>query len=180
VDDSSGGGDGLQRRRETARLALEAFRERRRQRRGEDTWFGSLELLAERAEAGLPEGELVRRRSELLEDAEREGMPCELAELLWDIAREEGVDPAVGYELVRSGLGVCPPADGLRNTTSDPMVDRYLPTWIFPPEPTDKLLRERTLRMSFRRFRALLQQHEDVDVAFRRFGEEPDVDLCGY
>jgi hypothetical protein len=180
VDQSSGRRGSLDQRREAAGGALAAFRERRRQRRGEDTWFGSLELLADRSVASPGDADWIRRRSELLEEAEGEAMPIELAELLWDVAQEEGLDPSVAYELVRTGLGVCPPEGGVRNAVDDPTMDRYLPAWIFPPEPTDKLLRERTLRMSFRRLRGLLETHEDVDEAFRRFGEEPDVGLCGY
>jgi hypothetical protein len=159
--------------------ALEVYRERRRRRRGEDTYFGSSAALLEADDDG-PRGETERRRSEIMADAEADGMPSELAELLYDIARDEGLDPALGYELVRTGLGVAPPADGLSNAPDDPTVDRYLPAWMFPPEPTDHMLRERMLRFSFRRVRSFLEDEEDLDEAFRRFAAEPDVGHYGY
>lgn len=171
--------DSVQRREASARHALDAFRERRRRRRAEDTYFGSADvLLGQRSEPLEPE--LERRRSDLVEAAEAEGMSHELAELLYDVALEEGLDPALGFELVRTGLGVAPPPEGLSNASAAPVMDKYLPSWMFPPEPTDHLLRERMLHISFRRLRSLLEQHPDIDEAFRRFAHEPDVGHYGY
>ena len=62
-------------REESAQRVLHAYRERRRRRRGEDTFYGSLDALLEAAEAGLGETELDRRRSELVEEAVKAGMP---------------------------------------------------------------------------------------------------------
>lgn len=180
---------------ESAQRVLASYRERRRRRRGEDTYFGSADLIltpegpmgpasrevgAESGERGSAEPAIERRRVEILEDAAEEGMPAELAGLLYDIAREEGLDPGLGFELVRSGLGVAPPPEGLSTATDDPMVDRYLPAWMFPPEPTDHMLRERMLRVSFRRLRSILQEEGDPDAALRRFALEPDVGHYGY
>jgi hypothetical protein len=160
--------------------ALDAYRERRRRRRAEDTYFGSSDCLLARAEDGAEEQELVGRRIEILREAEQSGMSTELAEMLYDVAREEGLDPALGYELVRCGLGVVPPGDGVSNAPSQPTTDKYLPEWLDPPMPPDALLRERMLRLSFRRLLALLERHEDVDEAFRAFAREPDVGYLGY
>jgi hypothetical protein len=172
--------DSVERREESARHALEAYRERRRRRRGDDTFFGSVELLAPSGQADVNKREFDRRRSEIMDEAEEIGMASELAELLYDVALEEGIDPAVGFDLVCSGLGVAPPAEGVSNAPDDPMVDRYLPSWMFPAEPTDRMLRERMLRISFRRLRGFLEEHEDVDAAFARFAQEPDVGHFGY
>jgi hypothetical protein len=172
--------DSIRRRQESARHALEAYRERRRRRRGEDTYFGTVDLLVGSAHEGLGERELDRRRSEIMDDAEEIGMSQDLVELLYDVALEEGIDPSLGFDLVRSGLGVAPPPDGVSNAPADPMVDRYLPAWMFPAEPTDRMLRERMLRISFRRLRAFLEEHEDVDAAFDHFANEPDVGHHGY
>jgi hypothetical protein len=169
----------LESRQRSASRVLEGFRERRRTRRGEDTYFGSSELLRNALEQGISRDALDSRRSSILEEAEDEGMPPELAELLYDIAWEEGLDPAVGYELVRTGLGVAPPAD-LSNTAEAPASDKYLPAWMFPATPPDQLLRERMLRVSFRRLRSLLEQFEDAEEAFRQFANEPDVGHFGY
>ena len=107
-------------------------------------------------------------------------MPTKLAELLYDVAWEEGLDPAIGFELVRTGLGVAPPSDGVSTATDAPAVDKYLPAWMFPPTPPDALLRERMLRFSFRRLRHFLEETDDVDSAFRKFANEPDVGHYGY
>jgi hypothetical protein len=125
-------------------------------------------------------GELDSRRSSILAEAAAVGMPVELAAFLYEIAREEGLDPALGFELVRTGLGVAPPPDGVSTAPAAPSADRYLPTWIFPPTPTDELLRERMLRLSFRRLRSFLEADEDVERAFRDFANEPDVGHYGY
>ena len=173
-------GGGVDDREARAGHALDEYRERRRRRRAEDTYFGSADCLLARAEEGVEERDLVQRRAELMEEAERTGMPAELAELLYDVAREEGVDPGLGYELVRSGLGVCPPEGGVTNAPSQSTSDKYVPEWLAPPLPTDDVLRERMLRLSFRRLRSLLEEHEQVDDAFRAFAREPDVGHMGY
>lgn len=126
-------GDSMERREESGRFVLDAYRERRRHRRGGDTFFGSADALLDRAERGVGADEREHRRSALIRDAEDVGMPRDLAELLYDIARDEGLDPALGFELVRSGLGVCPPPDGLSTAAAGPATDKYLPPWMFPP-----------------------------------------------
>lgn len=166
---------------EAASRALGAYLERRRRRRSEDTYFGSSSCLLAGAEAGTDTREREHRRLEILEEAVQAGMSTELAEQLYDVAREEGLDPALGYELVRCGIGVMPPPEGLSNAPSQPSSDPYTPEWVLDaPIPPDELLRERTLRLSFRRLRALLEQHEDADQAFRAFAQEPDVGVSGY
>jgi hypothetical protein len=172
--------DARERREESSRFVLDAYRERRRRRRGEDTYFGSVDALREQVEEGIDPSELERRRSTLMREGEEVGMPRELVELLYDIAREEGLDPALGFELVRSGLGICPPPEGITNASELPTTDKYLPPWMFPAIPTDQLLRERTLHLSFRRLRSLLEKHHDIDEAFRHFASDPDVGHCGY
>lgn len=172
--------DTAERRESSARHALDAFRERRRRRRAEDTYYGSVDAILARGGPAGEERELERRRSEIMEDAEAEGMPSELAELLYDVALEEGLDPALAFELVLTGLGVAPPPEGVSNAAQAPAVDKYLPTWMFPAEPTDQMLRERMLHTSFRRLRSLLEQNADIDEAFRLFASEPDVGHYGY
>ncbi|HEX8695799.1 MAG TPA: hypothetical protein VF746_25510 [Longimicrobium sp.] len=167
-------------REETAGRALHAYRERRRRRRAEDTYFGSADCLLVNAEAGADAAELSRRRLDVLGEAEAAGMPPELAEMMYEVARDEGLDPVLAYELVRSGLGVCPPSDGVANAPSQPTTDKYVPEWLYPPVPTDAVLRERMLRMSFRRLRSLLERHADPEEALRAFAREPDVGQYGY
>ncbi|MEX2570998.1 MAG: hypothetical protein WD737_06810 [Gemmatimonadota bacterium] len=172
--------DSVASKEQSAHRALEGYRERRRRRRGEDTYFGSSAVFRQAAEEGFSVEELDSRRSSILEEAQEDGLPRDLAELLYDIAGEEGLDPAVGYELVRTGLGVAPPAEGVSTVAQEPAADKYLPPWMFPATPPDQLLRERMLRVSFRRLRGFLEAEEDIDEAFRKFAREPDVGHYGY
>ncbi len=172
--------DSVHLKESSARRLLEGYRERRRHRRGEDTYFGSAELFLDVVNHGLSSDDLDNRRSSILLDAERDGVPLDLAELLYDIALEEGLDPALAYELVRTGLGVEPPADGLTTAPTEPVADRYLPAWMFPASAPDNVLRERMLRVSFRRIRSLLEDEADPDEAFRQFANQPDVGHFGY
>jgi hypothetical protein len=180
LDRSTEPGDSVERREESARHVLHAFRERRRQRRGPDTYFGSAECFVDPADAAPESSERERRRSEVMEDAEAAGMPRDLAELMYDVALEEGLDPLLALELVRSGLAVCPPPGGISNESAAPATDKYLPPWMFPATPPDLMMRERTLHLSFRRLRSLLERSHDVDEAFRQFANDPDVGHCGY
>ena len=172
--------DTLERREESARHVLHAFRERRRRRRGEDTYFGSAECFVDPGEHAPDSPDRERRRSEVMADAQAAGMSHDLAELMYDVAIEEGLDPGLGFELVRSGLSVCPPPDGMSNASAAPATDKYLPPWMFPASPPDHMMRERTLHLSFRRLRSLLEQSHDVEEAFRRFANDPEVGHCGY
>ena len=128
-----------------------------------------------------PAEETAQRRTEVLDEAAAGGMPLSLAEQLYDVSREEGLDPALALELVRCGLGICPPDDGVSNAPSQPASDKYAPGWLLQPaSPPDDLLRERMLRLSFRRLRALLEQHPQPADAMRAFAREPDVGVFGY
>jgi len=167
-------------REQSAERALHGYRERRRRRRAEDTYFGSAECLLVHAQAGADAAELSHRRSDIVAEAAEAGMSAELAEMLYEVAQEEGLDPALAYELVRCGLGVCPPPDGVANAPAQPTSDKYVPEWLYPPVPTDAVLRERMLRMSFRRLRSLLERHALPDEAIRAFAREPDVGHFGY
>lgn len=178
--DAAGEDQEMAEREETAGHALHAYRERRRRRRAEDTYFGSADCLVTGAESGADAAELSRRRIDVLAEAEAAGMSPELAEMLYDVAQEEGLDPALAYELVRSGLGVSPPPDGVANAPSQPTIDKYVPEWLYPAAPPDAVLRERMLRVSFRRLRALLEEHERPEDALRAFAREPDVGVHGY
>lgn len=174
------GGDSIEELEANAGRVLEGYRERRRKRRAEDTYFGSSDCLLVSAEEGAASAELVRRRIDVIEEAQSVGMSPELAEMLYDIARDEGLDPALGYELVRCGIGVCPPEDGVINAPTQSSSDPYMPEWLAEPLPTDHILRERMLRLSFRRLRGLLETHDSPDEAIRAFAREPDVGHYGF
>lgn len=166
-------------REQRAEHALEAWRERRRRRRAADTWFGTVDgLLAD--DAALDADERVRRRMDVVAEAVEAGMSPELAEMMYDVAREEGLDPVLAYDLVCSGLGVAPPPEGVANAEAQPASDKYYPTWLLPATPTDDVLRERMLRFSFRRLRSLLEHGGDPAEAFVAYAREPDVGVYGF
>jgi hypothetical protein len=178
--DATGNEEAMAEREERAQHALEAFRERRRRRRAEDTWFGSADCLLASEDAELDAAALARRRMDVVAEAQAEGMSPELAEMMYDVAREEGLDPALAHELVRSGLGVAPPPGGVTNAAEQPASDKYYPTWLLPASATDDILRERMLRLSFRRLRGKLEAFNDPAEAFRAYAREPDVGLHGF
>lgn len=164
-----------------AEHVLESYRERRRTRRGDDTWYGEAEGLLEDADHGLDPAGASRRRADLMDDARAVGMPDELAEMFYEIALDERLDPLLAFELVRAGIGIVPPRDGVDNAPEAPTTDKYRPEWLLPAVPTDTLLRERALRVSFRRLRRLLEEHAgDAAAAFDAFGREPDAGPLGY
>jgi hypothetical protein len=83
----------------TALEALRNFRER--------SGSAEAECLIGRAEALDKQLPQHRRREELLERAESEqDMDREIAELVYELALDEGLEPAFAFELVRCGIGV--------------------------------------------------------------------------
>lgn len=119
-----------------------------------------------------------RRRIELVERAVDEaGLERELAEEAYDIAREEGLEPAFGLELVRCGIAVVEPPDTELETTA---AVKGHPEWLEPPVPPAEATRERRLRMSFRRLRSLLEESDTPEEALVAFATEPDVAECEF
>jgi hypothetical protein len=100
--------------------------------------------------------------------------------MLYDVAREEGLDPVLAWDVVLSGLGVAPPEGGVQTGAQEPASDKYYPTWLLPASPPDAVLRERMLRFSFRRLRAMLELHPDPAEALRAYAREPDVGVYGF
>jgi hypothetical protein len=147
-------------------VALDAL-SRYRQREGPDGAGRELLLRAQEAE------EAPKRRVELIEWAEREhGMARDRASLIHDIAREEGLEPAFAFELVRCGVGVQELAEPSADET---MVDGP-PEWVAPAPPAEvSPARERLLRASFRRLRSHLGNAPTAEAALAAFVAEPDV-----
>ena len=136
-----------------------------------------LESLRARAFA-VGVGERPRRREELVELAEEKlSLPREDAEAIYDISREEGLEPALAFELVRSGLAVCLTPE----TTGDaPVIDTGNPQWLEAAPPAEEADWERRLRATLRRMRGLVEKLNDDDAAFAAFVREPDVGACDF
>ena len=126
------------------------------------------------------EDELLRRRAELVDAATREwGFSWALAQEVFDVAHEEGLEPGFAFELVRCGVGVCGPVADLERRLGGAAPTAGEPDWRGEP-PAPEARREWRLRSSFRRLRRLLDRCGTVDAALKAFVAEPDTDECRY
>lgn len=168
----SGAGPGPQRRIGAALRALAQYREGR-------AFDGAApDCLLERLESTADDSARHRRRAELVGRAVMEQrMPHWLAEEIYDVAREEGLDPAFAFELVRCGVAVCGPEG---ETPDAPEQVQGDPNWLAAAPPVPDAARERRLRTSFRRLRSLFDRSETAEEALIAFAREPDVGTCGY
>lgn len=159
---------------DAALLALERYRNRASDGGGGD----GVECLIRRAHVAEDEAARHRRRIELIERAvEEDGMDPALAAEVYDIAREEGIEPAFAFELVRCGVAVREMGEPPEATYSV----RGFPGWLeAPPEPEEEASRERMLRTSFRRLRHLLETHDSPEEALIAFARQPDVGETAY
>lgn len=160
-----------------ADLVLRALDRYRAQRQGEAD-DGVECLLTRAAQMAAGAEEPGRRRVELLDRMVEAGVDAELAGTAYDIAVEEGVDPAFALEVVRCGLAVCEPAG--EEAADAPAVESYPQEWLEASPPADEARRERRLRSTFRRLRRLLSERQTPEEALVAFVDEPDVGDCGY
>jgi hypothetical protein len=119
-----------------------------------------------------------RRRAELVDRAMADsGIAWDEAERVYDLAREEGLDPALAFELLHCGVLVREPAAPPRQPEGDTLLEASPPEWIDPAStvPPPDAGRERRLRASFRRLRRLLEERGAPEEALVAYAEEPDV-----
>ncbi len=166
---------GRHRRTGAERAALQALRSYRAMRLRDG---GGVECLVERAEVVEREVERGRRRQEVVGRAVREGgVDRDLAEQVYDVALQEGVEPAFALELVRCGVAVGgePEVEPDEDT-----IQVGAPPWLAAAPSLSEAERERRLRMSLRRLRGLLETHESAEDALIAFVQEPDVEEGSY
>lgn len=143
-------------------------------------------LEGEESSLVTPAGEPLtsRRREDLVEQAaERTRLTRAHAELVYDIAAEEGLEPAFAFELVRSGVAVCEAPSGPvppRDTKIEGAPEWIAPAAVSEPVATEDVVRERRMRSSFRRLRGHLERCATPEEAIVAFCAEPDVGECGY
>jgi hypothetical protein len=118
---------------------------------------------------------ISRRREDLVARAVEAGYTLEFADLIYDVAEQENVDPAFAFELVLNRIGVRelapPPADNWVETQVEAP-----PPWVTQPDPPSVAEHERHLRVTFRRLRAAFEQHRDSPRdAIKAFVSQPDV-----
>ncbi|HEX7119296.1 MAG TPA: hypothetical protein VF212_10935 [Longimicrobiales bacterium] len=156
-----------------ALAALERFRRRARDG-GQDH---GVDCLIRRAHAVEDEAGRHRRRSELIDRAvEEDDVDADLAAEVYDLAREEGIEPAFAFELLRCGVAVRDIGGEAPEAT---YTVRGYPNWI-QALPAEQARRERMLRTSFRRLRALLERSDSAEDALIAFAREPDVGEVDY
>jgi hypothetical protein len=116
-----------------------------------------------------------RRHEELIEQAMAAGHTREYAEMIFAVAIEEQLDPAVAFEVVRSGVGVRELAGSSPDQSEEAQVEAP-PAWVSDESfHTEVAMRERLVRTTFRRLRATIEGSSSVVEAMRAFVREPDV-----
>src|SRR6185437_3107144 len=104
----------------------------------------------------------------------RTHVPRATLERAYDLALEAGLDPGLALELV--GCGVCVVELESEPTVAEEAHSSNPPDWVAPPTgPTDVMVLERRLRLTFRRLRTLLEREDDLQRAIEVFASEPDV-----
>jgi len=117
-----------------------------------------------------------RRHEAVIEVAVAElGLELAQAEQIYALAEEEQLEPVFAFQLIRCGVGVRelerPP-----HGESQAAAQAAPPGWVAAPaRSSEEIVPERRLRLSFRRFRGLLEAHGDAVAAARAFMAEPDV-----
>ena len=117
----------------------------------------------------------LERTSAILENSARFQIPADLAEDIYDIALSEGIDPALGFRLVKVESGF--KATARSNMHAYGYTQLQVPTARFyDPDVTAKDLydRETNLRIGFRFLRDLLEQFDhDMEVALVAYNRGP-------
>jgi hypothetical protein len=131
----------------------------------------------ERAMRELSEDGVERRHEVLMQEAVTElGLELAEAEQIYALAEEEKLEPVFAFQLVRCGVGVRelePPAQDAEESAAQEAPPSWLAT---EAVELDDVALERRLRLSFRRFRGLLEDSGgDALAAARAFMAEPDV-----
>lgn len=138
--------------------------------------MGSLEqqLQASRGEMELVKLQL-ERTNEIMANSVKHQIPTDLAEDIYDIALSEGIDPSLGFQLVKI-------ESSFKATARSPMnafgyTQLQLPTARFyDPDVTAAQLfdRETNLRIGFRFLRDLLEQFDhDMELALVAYNRGP-------
>lgn len=126
-----------------------------------------------------PDTEISRRREELIERAATAGYSREYADLIYDVATEEDLDPVIAFEVVRAGVGVRELADPLPDEGEETQVEAA-PLWVESPPSEDDAVRERRMRLTFRRLRSAMTAAPSRMDALKAFVEQPDVGAVEY
>jgi hypothetical protein len=139
----------------------------------------SIEALLARAPNLADESEVSRRREDLVERATAAGFTREIADHMYDVAEEEGVDPAVAFELVLCNVGVRELEPPQTHSWEETQVEAA-PSWVSHLLTPEDAARERRVRNSFRRLRHVMDNAVSTEAGLRAFVSEPDVGVINY
>lgn len=138
-----------------------------------------MEHLLARAAVFDEDTPVSRRREDLVERAETAGLSREDADRMYDVAEQEGVDPAAAFELVLCGVGVRELAPPNADQWEETQVEAA-PAWVTEPAAPADGGRERRARTSFRRLRSIMEHTPAPRDALREFVRQPDVGAVDY
>lgn len=116
------------------------------------------------------------RREALVERAEAQGLGRGAAEQAYDLALEEGVEPAYALAVIGEGISVRIFSGG----ASVEAAESVEPEWIDRPPAPEDAGRERRLRETFRRLRSILELEPTPRDALTRFAREPDLEAYDF
>ena len=138
--------------------------------------MGSLEqqLTGTRGELELVKLQL-ERTSAILENSARYQIPADLAEDIYDIALSEGIDPELGFRLVRVESGFKATARSTMEAHGYTQLQGATARF-YDPDVTVRDLydREKNLRIGFRFLRDLLEQFDhDMELALVAYNRGP-------
>lgn len=116
------------------------------------------------------------RREALIERAEARGLDRPEAERAYDLALEEGLEPALALAVVGEGISVQIFGGSPRAEATESVE----PEWIDRPPSAKEAGQERRLRETFRRLRSFVEAEADPRSAVGRFAREPDLEAYDY
>ena len=133
-----------------------------------------------RVSLDLPEGELelarlqLERAEDLLRHSALYQIPADLAELIYDVAVSEGIDPELAFRLVKLESGFHSRARSYANAYGlaqvQPATARFYAPMITPEQLYDP---ETNLRIGLRYLRDLLEAYGDAKIALLAYNRGP-------
>jgi hypothetical protein len=129
----------------------------------------------EQAVSQLSDDGTERRHDALMQLATDLGLERGTAEQIYALSLEEKLEPVYAFELVRCGVGV-QDLEPVEQDEDDAAAQQSPPAWVEERgvELEDADI-ERRLRLSFRRFRTLLETSVDAVAAAQAFVAAPDI-----
>jgi len=131
-------------------------------------------LKARLGELELARLELARVRN-IMEYSARYKIPADLAAAIYDIALAEGIDPSLGFALVRVESGFFPRAVSPKGAVG---LAQLMPSTAFEMDPSlgyaDLFDRDTNLRLGFRYLRQMLEKYDgDLHLALLAYNRGP-------